>query len=223
MPTSADAVAVAAAAAATSNTSLVDRSPTTSPLRAFNFPADFEPYVATTPPRTSNGVSQPMGNNHAAAAATAGIAGTTRSRLRSSSMLSAVSNFTDDFDPPAPGLGSGAGAGANVIGSSRPKSSVVGETPLVLPTTTSTAMSRNDSAVVAAKEQLKSGWGSVKMSRAMAKPVGEPLGYNSDKGIGTAVSDDPSRDDASAAGNGGGHHVNASFRNSSSSLANKSW
>ena len=219
VPTSADAVAVAA----TSNNNLVDRSPTTSSLRAFNFPAVFEPYIATTPPRTSNGVSQPMGNNYAAvgtstaAGAGAGIAGTTRSRLRSSSMLSAISNFTDDFDPPAPWSGAGAGTTTAAIGTSRPKSSVIGDTPLVTPTT----MSRNDSAVVAAKEQLKSGRGSVKMSKAIMKPVSEPFGNSNDKGHDSVVSDDADRDDAATAGNDAGH-VNATFGNGNT-LANKSW
>ena len=194
--------AAAAAATASSNTSM-DRSPTTSPLRAFNFPAMFEPY-ATTPPRTSNGASQPVGNNNAAVVS---VASTTRSRLRSSSMLSAVSNFTDDFEPPAPGAGAGAGAGAGVTAiGTRPKSSIIGETPLTAPT-----MFLNDSAVIA-KEQLKSGLGSGKESGPKVQPVGDFQGNDASRD--SVMPGDPGRYDA---GNG---RANASFRHS---LANKSW
>ena len=144
----ADAV-VTTAATNTTATGIIDPSPTASPLHALNFPAVFEPYRSTTPPRTSNGINQPVGNHTVAVTSTSNIPGTPRSRLRSSSMLSAVSNFTDDFEPPAPG------AGATVMGT-RPRSGVAGETSSSFAFTT---MSRSDSTSIFNNEDVaRSRW-----------------------------------------------------------------
>ena len=157
----------------TTNTGIVDGSPTASPLHAFNFPAVFESYATTTPPRTSNGINQSIGNNSAAAAtSTSNMPRTPRSRLRSSSMLSAVSNFSDDFEPPAPG-------GGTVAIGTRPRSGVAGETSSS-PSSAFTMMSRGASTSIFNKEDAKSRWNAGNKYEAKVKSKNGSFGGGSD-------------------------------------------
>ena len=94
---------VSGSGAATGGLSILDRSPSASPLRGFSFPSAFDASFAKSPPRMGNGNINGNGNSNG---------NTSRSRLRSSSLLSAGSDFTDDTSPAA---------------TTRPRSSVIGD------------------------------------------------------------------------------------------------